>query len=72
VALDARGMRLRHQRAHRVIWLLLAVLLPAVLVSATAVRLAVPQDEALRLAVPQDEALRLVVPQDEAPRRLSP
>ena len=45
-------MRLRHQRAHRVIWLLLAVLLPAVLASAAVVRFSVPQDEAPRRLSP--------------------
>lgn len=46
-------MRLRHRRAHLLVWAVLALLLPAVLVGALALRLSAPAPEApVRLAPP--------------------
>ena len=46
-------MRLRHRRLHLFIWAALALLLPALLVGALALRLAVPAPDApVRLAPP--------------------
>lgn len=46
-------MRLRHRRAHLLAWGVLALLLPAILLGALALRLATPQEHApVRLAPP--------------------
>ena len=39
-------MRLAHRRTHRVVWLLLAVLLPAILLGALAIRRDGPREAA--------------------------
>jgi hypothetical protein len=47
-------MRRGHRRAHRVIWLMLAVMLPAVLLAALAVRPTGPTEAPqIRLAPPE-------------------
>lgn len=47
-------MRRRHQVAHRRIWLLLAILLPAILIVAMSIRRDGPfEAPAIRLAAPQ-------------------
>jgi hypothetical protein len=48
-AWNSRRVRLLHRRAHRAIWALLALLLPALLLGAAALRLAAPAPEAPRL-----------------------
>lgn len=46
-------MRLRHRRAHVAVWGLLALLLPAILLAALALRLGWPAEQApIRLSVP--------------------
>jgi hypothetical protein len=45
-------MQLRHRRAHLAAWCGLALLLPAILVAAAALRLGTPEQVPIRIAAP--------------------